>query len=261
MSVSLRSLGMGIVSIANQKGGVGKTITSIELASGLARGGSRVLVIDGDPQGNLSLFFQPEAISGRDFGDLLRDLLGNGVPQASDYIRSAVRPGLDLIPASNRNLRAEFRDDSMDRVSPLFAAFLKSLRNPYDWILIDSSPSNGSLERMLIRASEAILIPLEFQLFSVAGLEAILEEIASCSKEAAHPIRVHGLIFTKAENKLKRVEIYREVFSAFRIPIFEVCKSEYIPRTIEKSKTIWEGDPESFVARDYGRIIEKVFLE
>lgn len=261
MRVSLRSLGLRVVSIANQKGGVGKTIAVIELASGLARAGGRVLVVDGDPQGNLSLFFQAVNPGGKDFGDLLKDLPRGVELEPSDYVRPGVRPGLDLLPARHRNLRSEIRDDCMDAVSPLFAAFLKSLREIYDWIIIDSSPSNGSLERMLIRSSEAILIPLEFQLFSVAGLEAILDEIASCSREAAQSIRVHGLIFTKAENRLKRVDTYREVFSTFRIPIFEVCKSEYIPRSIEKSRTIWEAAPESFVARDFGRIIERVFLE
>jgi chromosome partitioning protein len=260
MCASLRALGLGIISIANQKGGVGKTITTIQLAAGLAQGGARVLVIDGDPQGNLSLFFQPNGVSGKDFGDLLKDLLESGFAEKHQYIHASVRPGLDLLPTRHRNLRSEIRDDRMDVVSPLFSTFLATLRASYDWILIDSSPSNGALERMLIRASEAILIPLEFQLFSVAGLEAILEEVAACSREAARAIRIHGLIFTKAENRLKRVDTYRELFSAFHIPIFEVCKSEYIPRSIEKTRTIWEVAPESYVARDYGRIIERAFL-
>jgi chromosome partitioning protein len=265
MRQTLRALDLRIVSIANQKGGVGKTIATIELASGLARAGCRVLAIDGDPQGNLSLFFQPEGAGGKDvgkdLGDLLRDLGAGGASTEADYIRTDVRPGLDLLPARHRNLRLEIRDDHMDKVSPAFARFLAGLRDAYDWILIDSSPSNGSLERMLIRSSEAILIPLEFQLFSVAGLEAILDEIASCSREAGRPIRVPGLVFTKAENRLRRVDTYREVFASFRIPIFEVCKSEYIPRSIEKSRTIWEVAPDSYVARDFGRIIERVFLE
>lgn len=261
MSSSLRSLALQIVSVANQKGGVGKTISAIQLAAGLARSGDKVLVIDGDPQGNLSLFFQAEDTGGKDFTDLIKDLHQSKPNHRQEYIRTSVRPNLDLLPAHHRNLRSEIRDTAIDSVSPLFSEFLQSLRPHYHWILIDSSPSNGSLERMLIRASEAILIPLEFQLFSVAGLEAILEEINSCSKEAGHPIRVHGLIFTKAENRLRRVDIYREVFSSFHIPIFEVCKSEHIPRSIENSKTIWEMSAECFAALDYNRIIEKAFLE
>ena len=223
--------------------------------------GAKVLVVDGDPQGNLSLFFQPGTVGGPDFGDLLQALDQKLTPEPSQFIQPGVRPGLDLIPARNRTLRSIVRDEQMDRISPAFSAWLHGLRQNYDWILIDSSPSNGALELMLIRASQAILIPLEFQLFSVAGLQAILEEITNCATEAGHAIRVHGLIFTKAENRLKRVDTYREVFSTFQIPIFEVCKSEYIPRSVERSRTIWEAAPESFAAKDYGNIIEKVFLE
>ena len=268
MGESLRALGLGIVGVANQKGGVGKTTTVIELASGLARSGARVLAVDGDPQGNLSLFFasgERAAVPGegaaRDFSDLLGDLLAGKDPPIADYVRPRVREGLDLLPATHRRLRRERTEADMLAAAPAFASLLAGLKGRYDWILVDCSPSNGALERMLVRSCEAVLVPLEFQLFSVAGLQSILDEVSSCTAESGHGIRVHSLIFTKAENRVARVESYREVFSAFRIPIFEVCKSEYIPRTLERSRTIWEGGPTSFAARDYARIIEKAFLE
>jgi chromosome partitioning protein len=289
MGESLRSLGLGIVAVANQKGGVGKTTTVIELASGLARSGARVLAVDGDPQGNLSLFFgSSENAAGdvasepgtgeagakeggaaakglarakRDFSDLIGDLLAGRLEPADDYLAPGVRKNLDLLPATHRHLRRERSDADMLAAAPAFSAFLAGLKPRYDWILIDCSPSNGALERLLVRACEAVLVPLEFQLFSVAGLKSILEDVSACTQEAGHGIRVHALVFTKAENRVARVESYREVFSAFRIPIFEVCKSEYIPRSLERSRTIWESGPSSFAARDYARIIEKAFLE
>jgi len=266
---SLRSLGLGIVAVANQKGGVGKTTTVIELASGLARAGQRVLAIDGDPQGNLSLFFAhrmgsgdgEKAAKGRDFADLMGDLLSSEPPAIDDYLAPRVRASLDLLPATHRQLRRERSETDMLKAAPAFASLLASLKARYDWILVDCSPSNGALERMLVRACEAVIVPLEFQLFSVAGLQSILDDVSACTAEAGHGIRVHALVFTKAENRVARVESYREVFSTFRIPIFEVCKSEYIPRSLERSRTIWESGPSSFAARDYARIIEKAFLE
>lgn len=259
MSESLKSLGLGIVAVANQKGGVGKTTTVIEIASGLARTGEKVLVVDGDPQGNLSLFFG--AGEGHDFGDLLGALLSGDVPNIEDFLVRRVRKGLDLLPGKHRLLRRERSEEDMLKVAPAFADLLLGLKKRYDWILIDCSPSNGALERLLVRACEAVIVPLEFQLFSVAGLQSILDDVVACTAEAGHGIRVHALIFTKAENRVARVESYREVFSAFRIPIFEICKSEYIPRSLERSRTIWESGPSSFAARDYTKIIEKVFLE
>jgi chromosome partitioning protein len=259
MAASLRESGLSVVTIANQKGGVGKTASVIQIASGLAKRGEKVLVIDGDPQGNLSLFFG--AKSERDFGDLLAALRTETSIPLPEYLHKRVRRNLDLLPARDRNLRLSLNNSDISEVAKPFSAFIASVRSRYDWVILDSSPSNSPLERLLIRASDAVIIPLEFQLFSVAGLEAILEEVKDCSSDAGKEIFVHSLIFTKAENRLNRVNTYREVFSSFSIPIFEICKSEYISRSLEKSRTIWECGPSSYAARDYSRVIEKGFLE
>lgn len=259
MAASLKSLGLKIVAVANQKGGVGKTTTALSLASGLAKAGQRVLAVDGDPQGNLSLFFGAKGVP--DFGALLEGLLGGGEARLESYAMKGVRKGLDLVPALRRGLRAELGDSVLGKASPAFASLLRGARERYDWIILDCSPSDGALEKMLISASEAVLVPLEFQLFSVAGLEALLEDVDSCAAAAGRPIRVHALVFNKAENRLGRVASYRRLFSTFRIPIYEVCKSEYLPRCIEASKTIWEGGPSSYAARDYARIMDRAFLE
>jgi chromosome partitioning protein len=264
MGASLRSLGLGIVALANQKGGVGKTTLVIELASGLARAGQRVLVVDGDPQGNLSLFFgaaEGAGAAGLGIGELFGELLAGREPRIEDFLVRRVRRNLDLLPARNRLLRRERGDAELRRIAPDFASLLRGLKAGYDWILVDCSPSNGELERLLVGACEAVVVPLEFQIFSVSGLQAMLDDVASCAAEAGRGIRVHALVFTKAENRVARVESYRRVFAAFRIPIFEVCKSEYIPRSLERSRTIWESGASSFAARDFARIIEKAFLE
>lgn len=287
MSKSLKSLGLKSVVIANQKGGVGKTTTALALGSGLARLGERVLLVDGDPQGNLSLFFMGLPAScgdsasggeeaGRGICELLKVLVegnsarggsgfGGGEAAAklvlAEYLSKAVRPGLDLLPCAARGLRSEFCDADIRAASPGFSAVIDSARADYDWIIVDSSPSDGALERLLLSSCEAVVIPLEFQLFSIAGLEAMIRDVESCSRESGRDIHVHSLVFTKAENRVGRVETYRRLFSSFRVPIYEVCKSEYLPRSVERARTIWEGAPSSYAARDYERIIEKAFLE
>ncbi len=259
MTTSLKKAGAKIITIANQKGGVGKTSSVIQIASGLARRGERVLAIDGDPQGNLTLFFGDK--DKKDFGNLLVELLGETAVNPAEFINRNVRRNLDLIPARNKNLRMDVRDADIIAASEPFSAFAQIVRQKYDWVIVDSSPSNSPLERLLIRASDAVIIPLEFQLFSVTGLESILDEVANCTRDSGRDIKVHSLIFTKAENRLNRVQTYRDVFSTFHLPIFEICKSEYIARSLEKSRTIWECGPASFAARDYARIIERGFLE
>ncbi len=281
MISALAPLGLKIVAIANQKGGVGKTVTAATLASGLARRGQRVLLVDGDPQGNLSLLFGAEDRK-PELGVLLemlsKDGAGNGVGDGAgtdsvsaskpgrskvnvdDYLAKRVKLRLDMLPFGHRRLRTELGDGRLEKAEKPFSELLRELKARYDWIIMDTSPSNGVLERLLISASEAVLVPLEFQVFSVSGLEAILDDISRCAERAGHDIKARALIFTKAENGLARVETYRKVFSSFNIPIFEVCKSEYVPRALERGRTLWEAAPASFVARDYTRIIDKVFL-
>lgn len=259
MAISLRQNGLKVVTIANQKGGVGKTASVIQIASGLAKRGERVLMIDGDPQGNLTLFFGTK--ENQNFGDLLQTLIEKKTLKLKDYIHRNVRRNLDIIPAKNKKLKLELHDNDIVGIYGAFAECITSIKEHYSWVILDSSPSNSPLERLLIRASDAVIIPLEFQLFSVAGLESILDEVRICSEESGKSILVHSLLFTKAENKLNRVNTYREVFSSFKIPIFEICKSEYMPRSLEKSRTIWECGPSSYAARDYTRVIEKGFLD
>lgn len=277
MGPSLRELGLNIVAVANQKGGVGKTVTTLNLAAGLARVGQRVLVIDGDPQGNLTLLLGRRPVapanpdvpaspsrarkpSPHDLSELLLAIAEKKSVAISGFMEKGVRRGLDLIPSRNRRMRLELGDSEIQAAAPGFAKLLARLAEHYDWVLMDTSPSNGPLERALIAACEAVVIPLEFQLFSVAGLEAILSEVRECAADHGREIRAHALVFVKAENKVSRIDEYRKVFARFRLPVYEICRSEYVPRSIERRKTLWEAAPASYAARDYSRIIDKSFL-
>jgi len=257
---SLSELGLGIVAVANRKGGVGKTVSAISLASGLAKAGYKVLAVDGDPQANMSLFFMGASRDRRGLASLLGDLASGMNPSLDDCLRKGVRRNLDLLPAGERNAAARLDEAVMARLSSPFAGLLSSARARYRWIVIDTSPAHGALERVLIAASEALIVPLEFQRFSVAGLESLVAEVAECSAESGRPVRIHALVFTKAENNLARVESYRDAFSGFGVPVFEVCKSEYVPKGLERGRTIWESAPGSYAAKDYAAILEKAFV-
>lgn len=256
----LVTLGLGIVAIANRKGGVGKTVSAISIASGLARTGDRVLAIDGDPQANMSLFFQglPQGDGG--LASLLGSLAEGKKNRLDSLVKKNVRRNLDLLPAGDSNLRIHLDESTVANAGPAFGEMLGQARSRYRWIVIDTSPAHGALERLLIASSEALIVPLEFQRFSVAGLETLMRDVAEGGAQHGRQVRVHSLIFTKAENNVSRVESYREVFSSYGIPVFEVCKSEYVPKGLERGRTIWESAPGSYAARDYAMILEKAFL-
>jgi len=257
---SLKALGLGIVTVANRKGGVGKTASAISIASGLAKTGEKVLVIDGDPQGNMSLFFLGADRDREGLSGFLGALGDGAAPKLESYINKNVRRNLDLLPAGKGWL-GFFREETVTkRIGEKFGEILASAKVGYRWIIIDTSPAHGALERMLISSSEALIVPLEFQRFSIAGLETLMGEVEKCSVESGRPIRIQALLFTKAENNVARVDAYREVFSSFGIPVFEVCKSEYVPKGLERGRTIWENAPGSYAARDYAALLNKAFF-
>ncbi len=256
---SLKSRGLTIVSIGNQKGGVGKTVSAITIASGLAAAGQKTLMIDGDPQGNLTLFYisknQPDIMS------LFQDILEQkAIDNLENYIIQGVRENLDLIPFLHNDFRSRDIEQKLPLIQVAFFNLLLKAKQSYDWILFDCSPSNGMLEQLIISSSEAVLVPLEFQLFSISGLEYLLEEIKLCGKNVSRNITVAALIFTKAENRLNRIQVYSDIFKTFTIPIYEICKSEYLPRSVEMRKTIWEFAPSSIVGKDYYKLIDKLFI-
>lgn len=257
----LKEQGKKVIAIVNQKGGVGKTTSVLTLGSGLALAGQKVLLLDADPQANLSLFFTQEPLS-MDFFDLIRNSQpGMEAVDGSRLIVPEVRPNLSLLPIFQKTLRTDISDEEIRNSLPVLRQRMEEWKLSYDWILIDCSPSSSWLERLAIALCDTVVIPLEFQLFSVAGLDAVLEEVKKTSDwRGGAGIDVDFLLFTKAENRLTRVHDYRKLFSEFRIPIFEVCKSEYLPRSVELGKTLWECAPSSIAAHDYLNVIEKRFI-
>ncbi|OHD57268.1 MAG: hypothetical protein A2Y33_14980 [Spirochaetes bacterium GWF1_51_8] len=255
---SLRSTGKRVIGFANQKGGVGKTVSTLSIGAGLALAGQRVLLIDGDPQGNLTLFFTSDKSSG--FFDLLRGLTEGGFSQIENYILPEVRENLYLMPNCQRELRSLIKDAQITSIAEAFIDHVRLLKSRFDWILLDCSPSNGALEKMLVSACDAIVVPLEFQVFSITGLSGLLDEIKQWGGEIGREIPVEALVFTKTEKRISRMNEYREIFRNFRIPIFEVCKSEWLPKAVELGKTIWETAPTSYSAEDYYRIVSQIFL-
>ncbi len=261
-----------VIGIVNQKGGVGKTVTCMNLSSALAIAGQKVLIIDGDPQGNLTLFFMDAPEGGEDagFAALVKDLARKAVGDDADaYIRKGVRENLSLMPMFDNQLRIEISDAELLDMREDFTRWIQSLKSRFDWILFDCSPSNGRLERMIVGACDAVVVPLEFQLFSVSGLNHLIEDVHGIGREMDRSISVEALVFTKIDNRLKRVRQYRELFNHFQIPVFEIARSEIAARALEEKITLWEVDikpnkisPEkyNYVCMDYYRIVENLFI-
>lgn len=226
-----------IVAIANQKGGVGKTTTAINLAACLAAAERRVLLVDGDPQGNatsgLGVSVGPDDLS-------LYDVLIEGVdPRA--VVRKAIHlPTLDLLPATPDLAGAEVELVGLENRERRLAGALASLRASYDVILIDCPPSLGLLTVNMLAAADSILIPLQCEYFALEGLSQLLRTVEMVREGLKPDLEVGGVLLTMYD---ARLNLSRQVAEDARSHFGDVVFDQVIPRNIRLAEAPSFGKP------------------
>ncbi|HMV66520.1 MAG TPA: AAA family ATPase [Myxococcota bacterium] len=239
-----------ILAISNQKGGVGKTTTAVNLAASLARHGQRVLLVDLDPQGNASSGLGAARVdmSMGVYDALLefRDAEDVRVPTSLD--------GLDLLPATADLVGAEVELVAAQRREHRLRRALQSLRDDYDWVLIDCPPSLGLLTINALTAADAVLIPLQAEYYAMEGLSDLVRTIMAVQRGLNPDLRREGIVITMCDsrNRLSR-EVERQTRGLFGAEVFEVV----IPRNVRlgeapsHGRSIVEYDPRSPGAAAY----------
>ena len=245
-----------IIAIANQKGGVGKTTTTINLAAGLAEFGYRVLVVDSDPQGNAStgLGVSPEA-RGRTTYDLLLE-------QAilTDLIQKTAVEGISLCPAN-----ADLASADIDLVASEKRSFLLSdamqeagfLTAGFEFVLIDCPPSLSLLTVNALVAAESVLIPLQSEFFALEGLSQLMLTIRDIRKSANPRLRIEGVLVTMTDS---RNRLSQQVEADARANLGDMVFATTIPRNVRVSEApsfalpVLQYDPTSKGADAYRRL-------
>ena len=225
-----------IISIVNQKGGVGKTTTTVNLAACLAEAGQKVLLIDFDPQGNATSGLSPEEAEGKSVYDLI---CGNAA--AKECILEEVLPNLDVIPSDLDLAGAEAEFQSIQGRNSRLREALREIESLYDYIMIDCPPSLGILTFNALVASDSVIVPVQCEYYAMEGLSQIISTINLVKQKINPGLSVEGIVFTMYDQRTKLSEqVVESVKNGLgSIPFFRTI----IPRNVKLAEAPSFGQP------------------
>ena len=246
-----------IIAVANQKGGVGKTTTNVNLSACLARLGKRVLTVDIDPQGNTTsgLGIEKETLSCSVY-----EVLINNEPVETAILPTQVE-GLDLLPSNIQLVGAEIEMTSMIAREHILKGVLDPLRSIYDFILIDCPPSLGLLTLNALTAADKVLVPIQCEFFALEGLSQLINTVGLVSKRLNPTLAMEGVVLTMYDPRTNlSQQVVQEVKQYFDNKVYDTM----IPRNVRLGEAPSFGlpiimyDPSCSGARAYMQLAQEV---
>ena len=250
-----------VVAVANQKGGVGKTTTALNLAASLAATGQRVLLVDMDPQGNLTSGVNLKGQSAP--GGTVYNALTQVEPltDARPFILATKSPRLEIIPADRSLTGAEIEMVPLDRREERLRLLLASVRDQYDYLFIDSPPSLGLLTLNALVAADTVLIPLHCEYYALEGLADLWGTIRRVRSALNPSLDIEGVLFTMFDERTNLgQQVAREVRAFFKEKVFRTT----IPRNVRLAEApshglpVIEYDPKSRGSEAYATLAKEV---
>lgn len=225
-----------VIAITNQKGGVGKTTTSVNLSACLAEAGKKVLLIDLDPQGNASSGI---GIDKDTVGQCIYDVLINEVPIAKVVQKTAVKK-LQAVPATIQLAGAEVEMVNHVSRETLLKKALKAAKKEYDFILIDCPPSLGLLTLNALTAADSVLIPIQCEYYALEGVSQLIKTVGSVQASLNKDLQIEGILLTMFDGRTNlSIQVADEVKKFFAEKVYR----SVIPRNVRLSEAPSYGEP------------------
>ncbi len=225
-----------VIAVANQKGGVGKTTTAINLSAALAEAGKHVLIVDIDPQGNTTSGF---GVDKNEAENTIYELLLSDC-SIGEALMTDVTPGLDLIPANVNLAGAEIELLDIDRKEYILRDALDFVRDGYDYILLDCPPSLSLLTVNAMVAADSVLVPIQCEYYALEGLSQLIYTINLVKRGLNPPLDIDGIVFTMYDS---RTNLSAEVVENVKANVDQFIYQTVIPRNVKLAEAPSFGEP------------------
>lgn len=253
-----------VIAVANQKGGVGKTVTCVNLGIGLAREGKKVLIIDADPQGSLTIslgFSEPDRME-YTLATAMMKIINDEEMDIKEGILYH-EEGVDVLSGNIELSGLEISLIGVISRETILREFISYLKGGYDYIIIDCMPSLGMLTINALAAADSVLIPVQAAYLPVKGLQQLIKTISRVKRQLNPGLKIEGILLTMVDNRTNYAkDISAQVYEAYSssINVFEV----EIPLSVRAAEisaegsSIYEYDPKGKAACAYTKLIKEV---